>query len=168
VKYYFKKKREWEATLKVLLLEEKASMRTFCKNVLGPDREKCEQLAKDLDELDEGSLDPICRKYVQYCKDLHVLRTYHYNIDNQGTVLTTETLQGAAAFTRRALGELFYSYEEEDLKRFPASVETNVARGLMKRDGTKRRLRVKGEKGESNDGTAESKEKSRDAFSREA
>lgn len=121
-------------------------MRNFCKTVLGEDRAKCEQLAKDLDELEESSLDPVCRKYVQYCKDVHVLRTYHYNVDNQGAVLTVETLEGAAAFVRRALGELFYSYEDDDLNRFPASVETKGARGLVKRDGAKRRPKAKGEK----------------------
>lgn len=51
VKTYFKKKRQWEATLKVVLEDERVSMKRFLANVLGAARQKYDWLLTDLDEL---------------------------------------------------------------------------------------------------------------------
>ena len=98
IKKYFKMKRTWEATLKRFMLEEKSTMRNFIKNMVGPARQKYEWLEKDLGSMSEENIDFICKKYVQFLKDVHVLRTYHFNVDFKGTPVTFETLEGASKF----------------------------------------------------------------------
>ena len=144
VKAYFKKKRLWEALIYIELEREKKHMIDFIKMILGPARQKFDFILVQLQELEENSMKVICKNFVQYTKDVHVLNTYRYNLDFLGSQITVETIEGAKSNIIRTRDLCFSQYTEAELSPYPIRFESEAGKvDSFRRKSTKKLIKLK-------------------------
>jgi len=82
----------WEASFFLELKNEKKHMLDFMKMCLGPNRLIYDPIYQELKSLDEDFMKEVCKNFVQYSKDVHVLNTYRYNMQVLGSQITQEII----------------------------------------------------------------------------
>ena len=129
VRAYFDKMKLWTAQLFVELKEEKEKFIKFIKSIVGENRVKFNWLLKEVTDLEDEYLKKVAKNYVQYVKDIHVLKTYHYNVEQLSSKITPDIIEGARGNIQRTQRISFDQYHSE-MEKYPSKIENTA---LLKR-----------------------------------